>query len=161
MRLDVGCGDLPNGDVNCDLSTGHTIHLGKGRSINPKQIPNFVRCDIHFLPFEDNTFHESVTSHVLEHKGVKPISAIRELVRVTNGTVKVIVPHRFADSKLGTDFKGHARTFNVTSLTKLLKRMKLPFSIATTYRCFPHIFLCLVHLPWEITVTISAHDFSS
>jgi ubiquinone/menaquinone biosynthesis C-methylase UbiE len=52
-----------------------------------------VVCDIHFLPFKDNQFSYVYCYHVLEHKGVNPIKAIKELKRVCNNIIEIQVPH--------------------------------------------------------------------
>jgi hypothetical protein len=53
LRLDVGCGDFPQGNVNCDLYLTESPEMGKGRKIDPKKCPNFVRSDTYHLPFRD------------------------------------------------------------------------------------------------------------
>ena len=69
MKLDVGCGDKPRGDVNCDLFTGASRHFTDEEHglIDPKQIPNFVNCDSHYLPFRSNSFDVVIGNHLLEH----------------------------------------------------------------------------------------------
>lgn len=52
--LDVGCGDVPTGDVNLDL-----FYYGKGQ--------NFVLGEAHHLPFKDHTFTKVYSKHNLEH----------------------------------------------------------------------------------------------
>jgi ubiquinone/menaquinone biosynthesis C-methylase UbiE len=52
--LDVGCGDVPKGDVNLDL-----FYYGKGR--------NFVLGEAHHLPFKDHSFTKVYSKHNLEH----------------------------------------------------------------------------------------------
>ena len=58
MILDVGCGLIGKGDVNCDL---HIIddendrnQKSSGIKLHSKMIPNFVLADANFLPFKDN-----------------------------------------------------------------------------------------------------------
>jgi len=52
--LDVGCGDVPKGDVNLDL-----FYCGKGK--------NFVIGEAHHLPFKEETFMKVYSKHCLEH----------------------------------------------------------------------------------------------
>jgi len=52
--LDVGCGDVPKGDVNLDL-----FYYGRGK--------NFVLGEAHHLPFRDETFTKVYSKHCLEH----------------------------------------------------------------------------------------------
>lgn len=62
MILNVGCGNWPSGDVNCDLfkgasgeRTGDSIHVG--RMINPKWTDNFVmQCGIFAVSFKHIQF---------------------------------------------------------------------------------------------------------
>jgi predicted SAM-dependent methyltransferase len=78
LTLDVGCGNRKMGDINVDIS----------RESKPD-----VVCDIHFLPFRDSQFKLVYCYHVLEHQGVDPVKAVKELLRVANGTVEIQVPH--------------------------------------------------------------------
>lgn len=156
LSLDVGCGSNPKGDVNCDLYVGKTFH--SFQFINPRTIPNFVRCDVNALPFKENSFGECFCFAVLEHKGVKPIKVIKEMVRVTNGTIYIRVPHRFHDrlhrTKCHIEGYGHVRTFNVKTVQELLRRLGLACQIKVVYKCFPHILFCLIRLSWFIDVKI-------
>jgi ubiquinone/menaquinone biosynthesis C-methylase UbiE len=52
--LDVGCGDVPKGNVNLDL-----FYYGKG--------DNFVFGEAHHLPFKNETFVKVYCKHCLEH----------------------------------------------------------------------------------------------
>lgn len=75
MRLDVGCGNAPTGDVNVDLP-GSERHR-EGVKIIAKKIPNFVYASAYFLPFRDNCFDEVVSFHLLEHLET-PILVLKE-----------------------------------------------------------------------------------
>jgi ubiquinone/menaquinone biosynthesis C-methylase UbiE len=52
--LDVGCGDVPKGDVNLDL-----FYYMKA--------PNFVFGEAHHLPFKNESFIKVYSKHCLEH----------------------------------------------------------------------------------------------
>lgn len=52
--LDVGCGDVPKGDVNLDL-----FYYGRGA--------NFVFGEAQHLPFKDESFTKVYCKHCLEH----------------------------------------------------------------------------------------------
>jgi ubiquinone/menaquinone biosynthesis C-methylase UbiE len=52
--LDVGCGDVPKGNVNLDL-----FYYGRGE--------NFVFGEAHHLPFKNETFIKVYSKHCLEH----------------------------------------------------------------------------------------------
>ena len=92
MKLDVGCGTNPKGDVNLDVSIDRSLHRHNAL-INVKKIQNFLLGDINCLPFRDKAFTETVCNHVLEHKGVNPNLAIREMVRVSSKKVIITLPH--------------------------------------------------------------------
>ena len=153
MKLDIGCGAFPKGDVNIDLYVGVSPHFhNKSFKIDPKKIPNFVQCDANSLPFKNHAFNQCSCSHVLEHSGIKPIQCIKEMVRVTNGQIKIVVPHRVWDAKI--KHFDHKRNFNVTTMQQLLKKLELPHEIEVKYVCFPHRYICLIRLPKEITIRI-------
>lgn len=100
MRLDVGCGHKPEGDVNVDLHpepTGHRSFDQRfvGKALNTKKILNFVQVDGNFLPFSDNIFDEVYSSHTIEHNAT-PFRFLSELVRVSKNKIKVICPHRYS-----------------------------------------------------------------
>jgi len=74
LTLDCGCGTRPKGDVNVDVVK--------------RVAPNFVRCDIQWLPFRDEVFTRTFCLCVLEHLH-KPYTALKEISRITNGEVTV------------------------------------------------------------------------
>jgi len=90
LTLDVGCGANPKGDVNGDLYTGYTPH-NISITLNPKKAKNFVRLDAHFLPFKDKAFAKTFSFHCLEHLK-RPLSALKEMRRVTKGHIIIKVP---------------------------------------------------------------------
>jgi len=92
MKLDIGCGTEPKGDVNCDLFKGITPHLIRNEPIVPKEIPNFIQCDVVHLPFPDHTFDVVNASEVIEHLE-NPILALREMKRVSKRLVTLDVPN--------------------------------------------------------------------
>jgi ubiquinone/menaquinone biosynthesis C-methylase UbiE len=89
MRLDVGCGNAPTGDVNVDF-LGSERHRG-GTKLAVKKIPNFVCASAYALPFCNSSFDEVVSFHLLEHLDT-PLTALREMVRVSRNVVTVVVP---------------------------------------------------------------------
>ena len=92
VKLDVGCGSNPSGDVNIDFfSCGWNIQEGK--FMNPRLASNFVVADAAFLPFRDECFDVAFSSHAIEH--VKdPFRMLSELLRVSKKEVVVRCPHR-------------------------------------------------------------------
>lgn len=57
VKLDVGCGSNPRGDINVDFFTGgwnsQEGDQKKGELMNPQLIPNLVVAHAEFLPFRD------------------------------------------------------------------------------------------------------------
>lgn len=94
-RLDVGCGNLPVGDVNVDLYVTEGSHRPGREQLRVREIRNFVRADAEHLPFKDKVFSECISRHTVEHVE-NPFRMISEMKRVTNGVVKVIAPFSFS-----------------------------------------------------------------
>jgi len=121
--LDVGCGDKPRGDVNCDLYVGVSTHLidypHDLRRIMPKKIPNFVKCDAHFLPFTDNGFLIVIASHLLEHCK-HPFDVLKELHRVASDKVIIKVPNLRKISR--EERPTHLFTWSEYSLRNLMEQ---------------------------------------
>jgi SAM-dependent methyltransferase len=116
--LDIGCGNSPKGDVNCDLFVGETPHLmNKQKLIEPKKIPNFVNCSAEFLPFKDRSFDIVNASEVLEHI-VNPPYLIKEMKRVSREIITIDVPNlrRF----FAEENPHHVYTWSSLSLENLL-----------------------------------------
>jgi len=153
--LDVGCGSRPQGDVNCDLFVGRTPHTEQNWIINPKEIPNFVRCDAHFLPFRDHSFYQVYSNHLLEHV-TDPSQVLCEMVRVAKRKVTFIVPHRMARTSWLKyhQCKMHRRYFNKSNIQKWLHSLGFNPNIKLRYRYFPHTCIPIIRLPWEIKVDL-------
>ena len=152
--LDVGCGDSPQGMVNCDLNIGHTLEGGdqkKGITIIPKEIRNFVRCDCHFLPFRTKSFETVVCSHVIEHIA-SPSKLLVEIVRVASLKVVVRCPHRFSR---GAKFPFHVHFFNKSWFAKALKNFNC--KVKVNYEPFPSFFVGFMRVR-EIVVEIFLED---
>jgi ubiquinone/menaquinone biosynthesis C-methylase UbiE len=66
--LDIGCGDVPKGDVNLDL-----FYYRMGR--------NFVKGEAHHLPFKDETFTKVYSKHCIEHLE-NPLKFLEEVRRI-------------------------------------------------------------------------------
>ena|GEM_PF-1793944 len=78
--LDVGCGDVPKGDVNVDLF----FYV---------KCQNFVIAEAHHLPFKNGVFGKVYSKHCLEHLE-NPLKFFKEVKRVLkNGaTLECIYP---------------------------------------------------------------------
>jgi ubiquinone/menaquinone biosynthesis C-methylase UbiE len=66
--LDVGCGDVPKGDVNLDL-----FYYMRGQ--------NFVFGEAHHLPFKNESFIKVHSKHCLEHLE-NPLAFFQEAKRI-------------------------------------------------------------------------------
>jgi hypothetical protein len=148
MKLDVGCGGKPRGDVNCDLFKDYTPQDKSQRNLTKIPHGNFVQCDAQFLPFRESVFERVLCFHVIEH--VKnPYLLLGELIRVSSGTVLVKCPHRFSK---GAKMPYHRNYFNVTWFRRNLQGLKI--EVKTSRYNFPRSDLVLLRLPNEITVKI-------
>ena len=94
MKLDIGCGNFPTGDVNTDLfiedighRTGTAKHLAP--SLAAQKIKNFVLCDAGALPFREDVFDEVYSSHTIEHVN-DPSLMIKEMVRVSKDKISIV-----------------------------------------------------------------------
>ena len=95
MKLDVGCSDAPQGDVNVDFRTTELRDVYKTPLQTYRQIKNFVKADAQHLPFRAKIFSQSVSSHTIEHVA-EPSLMIHEMKRVTKGIIKIITPFWFS-----------------------------------------------------------------
>ncbi len=157
MTLDVGCGDNPQGTVNCDINVGKVLEGGdqkQGIFIEPKKIKNFVKCDAHHLPFRSDCFREVDCFHLIEHVE-HPLKLLKELIRVSSDCVTIKCPHRFSR---GAKLPFHVRYLNLFWFERTLCRLrdsshkKFTFSVSLSYVPW-FSFFGLVR-PGEITVRI-------
>jgi SAM-dependent methyltransferase len=122
LTLDIGCGVLPRGDVNCDLFTKSNIH--RAGDCNPNIIPNLIKCPAEKLPFKDKIFDATYSKAMLEHVD-NPLVVLREMGRVTRKRIILIVPHRYLRDNWSA-FKyaqnsGHKTYFDLGNLTGLIR----------------------------------------
>jgi SAM-dependent methyltransferase len=118
MKLDVGCGNTPTGDVNIDFLDSER-HRG-GVKLAAKSIPNFICASAYALPFRENFFDEVVSLNVLEHLEA-PLIALKEMVRVSKGIVTIVVP---AFAYRG-ECEEHLYTWGEGSLFNILRKAGL------------------------------------
>jgi len=118
MRLDVGCGNTPTGDVNVDLP-GSERHRS-GVTLAVKRISNFVYASVYALPFCNDSFDEVVSFHLLEHLEI-PLIALEEMIRVTKDLVTIVVPAFAYEGECGE----HLYTWGEGSLFNLLQKAGL------------------------------------
>jgi hypothetical protein len=97
VKLDVGCGSKPSGDINADFFSGgwnrQEGDQSKGEFLNPHLIPNFVVAHGNFLPFRENCFEVVYSCHTIEHVE-NPFKMLKELLRVSKRKVIIRCPHR-------------------------------------------------------------------
>lgn len=151
LKLDVGCGANPRGDVNCDLFIGETPHTQKTWIINPRKIKNFVKCDGQHLPFKTSSF-ELVTSYeVIEHVD-NPFQFLKELIRVSYDKIILTTPHRFKKPSSPS----HKQHFTITWFKNACQKLQCAYLEAEyiKYSCYPHHFVPLIRLPRQIRVLI-------
>lgn len=93
MNLDIGSGNVPRHGENfvyADRFIEKSYHRGYTEVVIPEG-HDFVKCDIHFLPFKDKVFNTVVCSHVLEHIN-NPEQGKKEINRVGDG-YEIVLPH--------------------------------------------------------------------
>jgi len=114
MKLCVGCGNMPEGNVNVDA-----FPLDRTQCAfewKPKETVNFVLADATHLPFRNKVFSAVVARHCLEHIPA-PLEALKEWSRVCKGKVQVYVPSQYIYTRTRT----HIYAWTPYELTNLLK----------------------------------------
>lgn len=91
MKLDIGCGNFPVGDVNVDLFPKKGMYRTWKEKLRVKEISSFVNADAHYLPFKDNSF-DLVSSYQLICHVRNPSKVLTEMIRVANGKILVTAP---------------------------------------------------------------------
>lgn len=155
MRLDVGCGHRAEGDVNVDPYTEtsfHRFHEGKDHACKYWLIPNFVKADGQYLPFQDGTFDYVYCGSVMEHVP-NPYLLLKELIRVSNDRVTLIVPHRFSHV---AKMPCHFHYFNNRWFEQVLSNMPEVYhwTVENDWRGLPFNLMPLIRLPDLLTVKI-------
>lgn len=141
MKLDIGCGGgakfkpSPRGDVNCDVSVPDT------------KVPNFIRCDAHFLPFKQKIFERVFLYSVLEHLE-SPFKALKEIyaVLIEQGTLELTTPNSLFILKIARAAKrgyyspeeDHIAIYGLPELKALLekvgfKQVKVRYTQGSTF----------------------------
>ena len=166
MKIDIGCGIFPSGDVNCDLFMNDIGHRGGKNHIdlNIKKIKNFIRCDAQYLPFKDSVFDKVYSSHVIEHLK-NPYLFLKEVIRISKDKIIIICPHRYGD-KIINLFHGkwknpyHLHFLNKKWFYKQLKNYLVVYNIEyTKFIYLPFSFFCLFRLPLEMKIKIWKHSY--
>ena len=131
MRLDVGCGNTPTGDVNVDLPSSERHR--NGIRLVPKKMPNFIYASSYALPFCSSSFDEVVAFHLLEHLET-PLAALREMVRVSKNVVTIVVPAFAYRGECGE----HLYSWGEGSLFNLLRKAGLK-DVKVSTGCFREV----------------------
>lgn len=128
--LDVGCGWDFEGEVNLDMflydrgppsrKEEREIYNKNKRTL-ARHIPNFVCADCNNLPFREKTFETVFCNHVLEHKGVDHIRAIKEMMRITTKQIIIRVPSQLCHNR---DDPLHDNIFSRDAFHKILRQFK-------------------------------------
>jgi len=162
--LDIGCGLKPEGDVNIDLFLGSEHRRrGKGPTLEPKTIPNFVLGDGQHLPFRDEVFDTVKSNQVIEH--VKdPWLFILESFRATKRKVLIKCPHRYGITPPWRNLfrfgRSHVHINNFDAkwfkqvIPKLLETKNFSFTVETIYTGLIHKLIPLITWPNLLQVEI-------
>jgi ubiquinone/menaquinone biosynthesis C-methylase UbiE len=152
FTLDVGCGDKPSGSVNCDLFVSDGKHRENKTVLKPKNIPNFIVCDVKHLPFRSNCFDLVFSSHVIEHIP-NPALMLSEMDRVSRNRVKVICPHGFGDRLARRDKKLHINSMSGAWFKQSAAVLGCAVSVDySQYYFFPHKYAPWLRFPLELTI---------
>jgi ubiquinone/menaquinone biosynthesis C-methylase UbiE len=81
--------------ISCDIALSY-LKRAKAKKIDA----GFMRVDVHYLPFEDNSFDTVILTEVLEHV-YSPYRVLEEVHRVLNtaGILIISVPNNMTFSK--------------------------------------------------------------
>lgn len=151
-RLDVGCGNVPTGDVNVDLYTNHPEQRWPRLPVDTRRIRNFVLADALHLPFRDKTFRHVYSRAVIEHVA-DPVLFLKEVIRVSSRKVTVITPHRYGRHALSLhQTPVHINFFNVKWFDRVLRKFSHVITARTEPK--PHLLLPLVQWPGGLTVEV-------
>jgi SAM-dependent methyltransferase len=151
-RLNVGCGNKADGDVNVDLHVKPTKHRSSGKAILLKKIRNFIICDAEHLPFKNNCFRVAESNHVIEHLE-NPNNLLRELVRVASSLVVIRCPHRLGERLSRRRSLGHVQFFSKSWFWRFAGLNGLTVDVETSkWLHIPHEYMPLFRVPLEITV---------
>ena len=124
MILDIGCGrekrDFP-------LKQGNVVHADVDREAYHLE----VLCDLHYLPFKEESFSLVFASHIVEHL-VNPLEDIRYLKRFAQNTVIIKVPN--ASFHLCEESLNHLFSWNEHTLQNLLSKEFAHVEIKASWR---------------------------
>lgn len=156
--LNVGCGNLQTGTVNCDVSRidpaghRHGVKIVRNRC--------FVLCDAQHLPFPPSSFDIVESKQLIEHLEY-PESAIREMIRVSREVIHITSFHRLSNKlQLNRRVRQWFREHHIANID-----FSWLYSIAEKYGCvvvdhrvystvgLPFDYFPLIQIPAEIGIT--------
>lgn len=153
MMLDVGCGNLPKGDVNCDLYTARSAHR-LGQLLCTGAAENFVQCDANHLPFRDGVFNQVFSGQVIEHVS-DPYGMLREMKRVCRGKIIVETVHQLGENlTLNPKRRRWIRQHHINKFT-FQSFQQVSQSLGLTYIRGYVINRWLVKIPYSIGVELA------
>jgi SAM-dependent methyltransferase len=153
-KLNVGCGNKANGDVNVDLYVESTKHRSSGKAILFKAIKNFIICDANYLPFKEKSFRVAESNHVIEHLE-NPNNLLTEMVRVASSLVVIRCPHKLGEKVSRRKSRGHIQFFSKSWFWRFAKINDLKIEVETSkWLHIPHEYMPLFRVPLEMTVNI-------
>lgn len=155
MKLDIGCGNFPRGDINIDLFPEKGMYRTWKEKLRVKDISNFVRADAHYLPFKDNSFNLVSSYQVLCHVR-NPSEVLAEMIRVANGKIVATVPF-FLFNTITMIFSGrkkgrHEQWFTPEWFKAKLKNSSIRFKVHFVWLKPKYLW---IKFPW-IDMTIFA-----
>lgn len=154
LTLDVGCGIRYKGLVNLDIRiTGYNPEVVSNQKLfmDCKQIPNFIRADGQYLPFQDSVFEIVYCSHLIEHVH-RPLKLLKELIRVSRDKIIIECPHRL-DKTAKLSF--HKNYFNKTWFYEIIQKIPDVRILFMEYDYWQPIPFCgVIRLPHYIYLII-------
>lgn len=121
-------------------------------SLDSRRIPNLVKADCHSLPFKDGCFRVVHCFEVMEHKGVKPLRLVKELLRVAKLNVVLSVPSIWSWQQYPQRNKAHARVYRSRDLSSMFKNYPFQIEVLKWGSLMP--FLPFLKVPNDLKITV-------
>ena len=110
MKLDVGCGLKPSGDINIDTLVDWNTSI----DFDLKNIPNFIIADGMHLPFRYKIFNLVICDMAFEHF-LDPLKALKNFTYVSDNLYIVVTNVAIIE-----DYKNHYYSWSRESFYNLL-----------------------------------------
>lgn len=119
-------------NVGCDLDPAgfgiEAIHLDERDLSEHYPLGNFIQCDLHEMPFEDDTFHTVILGDVLEHLA-DPIAGMRECFRVAGEVFAMTVWEEWRDLSDQKPGLQHVQNFTDEEVVQLVDSLTSEYKI--------------------------------